>query len=243
VDSGGADAAHIVLAPIAGKGEGSRELNDWLNSIEKVRDAAERKRLFYVACTRAREELHLFASPEAKSDGSISPAYGSLLSAAWPAAERHFADSHESSDNVRQVSVSSKQEALPFTTDDFIGDLAAAIAKERPVMLERLPLNSLPATRFTSIRRLEHEGLVPQTTIAQFERPEGSFEARVLGNAIHSFLETIAKRLAQGLRAEQMLREVSAWEPRISAVLRSDGLAAPRVRQLTSRVRTALENT
>ncbi len=243
VDSGGADAARIVLAPIAGKGEESRELNDWLNSIEKVRDAAERKRLFYVACTRAREELHLFAAPESKSDGSISPAYGSLLSAAWPAAERHFVAGSESSDNVRPLFVSSEQKTLPFIADDFIGDLAAATVKERPVMLERLPLNSLPATRFTDIRRLEYEGPVPQAAIAQFARPEGSFEARVLGNAIHSFLETIAKRLAQGLSAEQMLKEAATWEPRISAILRSDGLAAPRVRQLASRARAALENT
>ena len=243
VGSGGADAAHIVLAPIAGKGEASRELNDWLNRIEKVRDAAERKRLFYVACTRAREELHLFAAPEAKSDGSISPAYGSLLSAAWPAAERHFAAGRESSDNVRPLFISSKQETLPFIADDFIGDLAAATVKERPVTLERVPLNSVLATRFTDIRRLEYEGPVPQATIAQFVRPEGSFEARVLGNAIHVFLEAIAKRLAQGLSAEQMLKESATWESRISAVLRSDGLAAPRVKQFASRARTALENT
>lgn len=243
VDSGGADAAHIVLAPIAGKGEKSRELNDWLNSIEKVRDAAERKRLFYVACTRAREELHLFAAPEAKSDGSISPAYGSLLSAAWPAAERHFSTGHENSDTGRPLFVSSEQETLPFIADDFIGNLAAVTAKERPEMLERLPLNSLSATRFTDLRRLEYEGLIPQMAIAQLERPEGSFEARVLGNAIHAFLDTMARRLAHGLSAEQMLKEVAAWEPRISAVLRSDGLATPRVKQLASRARTALENT
>ena len=41
----------------------------------------------------------------------------------------------------------------------------------------------------------------------------------------------------------QMLNEVADWEPRISAVLRGDGLAAARVKQLASRVRTALENT
>ncbi len=85
------DAAHVLLAPIAGKGEESKELNAWLKGIHDAREAAERKRLFYVACTRAREELHLFAAPEAKADGSVSRAAGSLLAAAWPAAERHFA--------------------------------------------------------------------------------------------------------------------------------------------------------
>ena len=64
IDSSDAGAAHIVLAPIAERGEGSKELNAWLKDIGRAREAAERKRLFYVACTRAQEELHLFASPE-----------------------------------------------------------------------------------------------------------------------------------------------------------------------------------
>ena len=64
IESGDEEAAHVVLAPIAGKGEGSKELNAWLKGIHNAREAAERKRLFYVACTRAREELHLFAAPK-----------------------------------------------------------------------------------------------------------------------------------------------------------------------------------
>ncbi len=83
-------AAQIVLAPIAERGEGSKELNAWLRSIGKAREAAERKRLFYVACTRAREELHLFASPKTKARGEIDREYGSLLATAWPVAEEHF---------------------------------------------------------------------------------------------------------------------------------------------------------
>jgi ATP-dependent helicase/nuclease subunit A len=243
VDSGGADAAHIVLAPIVGKGEESRELNDWLNSIEKVRDAAERKRLFYVACTRAREELHLFAAPEAKSDGSISQAYGSLLNAAWPAAERHFATGREASDDVRNRFVRSNQEVPQSIADDtFIGDLAAVTAKERPAMLERLPLYFLPASRFAEAQKLSYGDIAIETAAAHLERPEGSFEARALGNAVHGFLEIVTAHLAHGLNAKQMLIEVAAWEPRISAVLRGDGLAAVRVKQLASRVRAALEN-
>lgn len=79
--------------------------------------------------------------------------------------------------------------------------------------------------------------------LARFERPEGSFEARAFGNAAHAFLESIAALLAQGISPENLLNEVKTWEPRITAVLRGDGLAAPRAKQLASRVRTALENT
>ncbi|MEO6910429.1 MAG: UvrD-helicase domain-containing protein, partial [Edaphobacter sp.] len=244
IDSGSAEAAHVVLAPIVGKGHASRELNDWLNSIEKARDAAERKRLFYVACTRAREELHLFAAPEARLDGSASPAYGSLLDAAWPAAERHFAESQAVSDRVQEEFTTSQEATSASPADDvLLGDLAAVAAKERPAMLERLPLGFLPGARFAEGQRLSYGDKPMASDRAHFERPEGSFEARALGNAVHEFLEIVAKRLAHGASAEEMLKEVAGWEPRISAVLRGDGLAAARVERLALRVRTALENT
>jgi len=87
-----ADApAHIMLAPIAARGEPVDRLTSWLKRVHYAREAAERKRLFYVACTRAREELHLFAAPGTRSNGDPSPFYNSLLNAAWPAAQPHFA--------------------------------------------------------------------------------------------------------------------------------------------------------
>lgn len=241
VDSDGEGSANLVLAPIIGRGEESRELNDWLNSIEKMRDAAERKRLFYVACTRAKEELHLFAAPETKSDGSISQAYGSLLSAAWPAAEQHFAAESKAYDNMQQILNFPSQETTP-STDALVGNLAAT-AEERPPILERLPLHFLPSARFAGMQRLAYGDNSIEPSLARFERPEGSFEARAFGNTVHEFLDLVARRFAHGALSDQLLSEMAIWEPRISAVLRSEGLGAPRVKQLSSRVRTALENT
>jgi ATP-dependent helicase/nuclease subunit A len=242
MDSENAAAAHVVLAPIVGKGEESRELNDWLNSIEKARDAAERKRLFYVACTRAREELHLFAAPEAKANGSVSQAYGSLLSAAWPAAERHFSPPSKSSD-VQKMFVISNETEPSSISNKFVGDIAAAAAKESPAMLERLPLSFFPGTRFAEATKLSYGEAGIEATTAHFERPEGSFEARAFGNTVHAFLEIVAKQLSHGTNTNEILKEVAGWEQRISAVLRIDGLAMARIERLTSRVRSALENT
>ncbi|GGG83346.1 UvrD-helicase domain-containing protein [Edaphobacter dinghuensis] len=240
IDSDGEDSANLVLAPIIGRGEESQELNDWLNNIEKARDAAERKRLFYVACTRAREELHLFAAPETKSDGSMSQAHGSLLSAAWPAAEQYFIATHASSSNVQPMLPLPPQDATA-STDAFVGSLAAA-TEERPPILERLPLDFLPSARFAEMQKLSYGNSIG-TAQARFERPEGSFEARAFGNAVHEFLELIAKRLAHGTLPDELLNEIELWEPRISTVLRGEGLGASRVKQLSSRVRAALENT
>jgi ATP-dependent exoDNAse (exonuclease V) beta subunit len=242
IDTGHEAAAHIALAPIVGKGEASRELNDWLNSVEKSREAAERKRLFYVACTRAREELHLFAAPEAKSNGEASLAHGSLLSAAWPAAERHFIVKHDSRNRPQEMPLPPDEAGRPPLPDDtFLGDLAAA-AHNHAAVLERLPLSSL-GPRFTESQRLSYGDIEPETKTSRFERPEGSFEARAFGNAVHSFLEIVTRQLTGMTSAEEILREVAGWGPRISSVLRSDGLPSTRIERMTERVKTALENT
>ena len=57
VDEG---TAGVVFAPIKDATEGEWAVNAWLRGMRTRRLAAERKRLFYVACTRAREALHLF---------------------------------------------------------------------------------------------------------------------------------------------------------------------------------------
>jgi hypothetical protein len=77
---------------------------------------------------------------------------------------------------------------------------------------------------------------------AHFERPEGSFEARAFGNAVHAFTEMLTKRLADGTSVDGLLREVAGWTPRIAAVLRGDGLAPAVVDRLVARVKTALGN-
>ena len=53
-------------------------MHEWLSREEKAREKHERERLLYVACTRARTGLHLFATPGTR------PASTSLLHMLWP---------------------------------------------------------------------------------------------------------------------------------------------------------------
>jgi ATP-dependent helicase/nuclease subunit A len=238
IDSGDAETAHIMLAPIVGRGEGSRELNDWLKGIDKAREAAERKRLFYVACTRAREELHLFASPEATTKGEISRPYGSLLATTWPAAERHFATAPATSKNPMFV-----MSLAPDTEENFVGDIAAGEELVRPAIVQRLPSVFEPGVRFIAKQKLSYGEDPGPPALAHFERPNGSFEARAFGNAVHAFLEMLTKQLADGTSPEALVREVAGWSPRIAALLRGDGLPPVAVERLVTRVKTALINT
>ncbi|HEX4576460.1 MAG TPA: UvrD-helicase domain-containing protein [Edaphobacter sp.] len=239
IDYADEGAARVVLAPIEGKGEESRELNAWLKGMQRTRKAAERRRLFYVACTRAREALHLFAAPETKKDGGISRRAGSLLEAAWPAAKNHFAEEASAPGSAAKVFVMSR--APRVEEDEFVGELAAGADEQaRPAMLERLPLQFEAERRFAVECRLSYgeAAIAP----AYFERPEGSFEARAFGNAVHAFAEMLTKRLADRTSVNALLREVPEWTPRIAAVLRGDGLAPMVVDRLVARVKTALGN-
>jgi ATP-dependent helicase/nuclease subunit A len=234
-----AEAAHIMLAPIAGRGEGSRALNLWLRGIDKAKKAAERKRVFYVACTRAREELHLFASPEATAKGEVMRPYGSLLATAWPAVGLHFTAGAPASQRLIQLPM-----MFPKSEEEsFVGDIAASAEEAtRPTLLRRLPMEFRPESRFSMIRQLSHgdDAITPGDN--PFERPEGSFEARAFGNAVHAFLEVLAKKLAEGAGVGAVLAEVTGWTPRVASVLRGDGLPPAVVERLVPRVKTALTN-
>jgi ATP-dependent exoDNAse (exonuclease V) beta subunit len=240
------NAAHIMLAPIRGTGEESHKLNTWIYRLHRAREAAEHKRLFYVACTRARQELHLFAAPQVSAKGRPSPGRDSLLKAAWLAAAPHIALTLGSPEGVvpetEDETSASDTNFIPPPEPLFL-DLAAATPGYQAT-IQLLPPNFVPEARFASasaqsLTYTDAEATGP--TAPAFARPEGSFAARSFGNAVHAFLEIVATRLVSGLTATALLTEIPTWKPRIAAILRADGLPRNTVDRLTRDTRTAIE--
>jgi ATP-dependent exoDNAse (exonuclease V) beta subunit len=207
-ETGDPDAARGIIAPVQARGTDSQALNRWMRSIDSAREAEERKRLFYVACTRAREELHLFAAPARNAKGEIAAASDSLLNAAWPAAQPLFEQFEE------------------YDAEPGVLDLAAGlelVPPPPPRTVQRIPLSAIPPATTVGTPGLDSETWDrPRQTIL---RTEGSFEARAFGTAVHTFLESLAERLAAGATARQLVAELPTWTPRIAALLRSGGLA------------------
>ena len=203
-----------ILAPISSKGAATGQLNTWMRSVESAREAAERKRLFYVASTRAREELHLFAAPKRLKSGEIRPVSGSLLHAAWPAAAQHF---------------DAPTLEMPQPDRPAILQSIAASGPRTIQRIRQLPLSAI------------HSSLSP-LPFPSFPRPEGSFSSRSLGNTLHTFLDLLAARLAAKATPTQLLAELATWQPRIASVLRASGLSAAEIGAHTTSVVRGLSN-
>ena len=230
--------AGIILAPVQSKGEGPSTLSAWLGNLQRAREKAEAKRLFYVACTRAREELHLFATCETRAGELVRPLEGSLLAASWGAAEAIFARQLAAQTPIPTPEASSAQ-LITFPGPQAISglSLAAAGTDEPPLTspagptprkrtLPCLPLSVDPSARFLADAgpRLPYAPAASLRHTAAFERPEGSFTARAFGNVVHRFLDLCAQRLSAGLSPQHLLAELPSWRPRLLTTLRAEGV-------------------
>jgi ATP-dependent helicase/nuclease subunit A len=86
----GTDLLMAAIAPPWRRG--ADRLGEYLKGLTAQRAANERIRLLYVAATRARSQLHLFAEPPQASASAAAPvpAEGTLLAALWPGIAHQF---------------------------------------------------------------------------------------------------------------------------------------------------------
>jgi ATP-dependent exoDNAse (exonuclease V) beta subunit len=244
----GAMSASVVLAPIWEKGADSDKLSNWLNKIRARREAAERKRVFYVATTRAREELHLFGAAMMNAKGELAqPRYDSVLKACWPAAAEHFEALLAEPSPMEERLVGARREPDAMEYEEFAlaasgEDAGTNATAGTGAMIQRLPLSLDPAVRFRSANqhRLAYPAASALRHAAAFERPEGSFAVRAFGNVVHRYLQVIATRLDRGASCDDLLAELPAWESRLMTSLRGEGLAPVLAAREAARARRAL---
>jgi ATP-dependent helicase/nuclease subunit A len=91
----GASGRGLVVAPVAGTGDDPNPLYRWLEGLEGGKLLQEKRRLLYVAATRAKRRLHLFGSCALKDgDGGgptiVTPSSTVALGMLWPVLETDF---------------------------------------------------------------------------------------------------------------------------------------------------------
>lgn len=208
------EATEFLIAPFQPRGSERGRMRQWVDCQYRQKEAQETRRILYVAATRAREELHLFARPAYKMENGepvLCPPGESLLATAWPALETE----------VR----ARFQEWLAAAQDGRIETLAASSSNvitmpspAPPAFLRRLPADFVAP----AMPRLAARGADTASETAQaYERHQGGLRSRALGSAVHRAMEELA-----------LLHVSRAWEEAVASLPDVRGRIAAAARAL-----------
>jgi len=239
------EISEFLIAPIKTKGGEPSAAKAWVDGVKKERDRLELRRLFYVAATRAREELHLFARPrfalgKAQGEAVLTRATG-LLQTAWPGfgeeIEREFADwwsGAPASEVALEVETLAASETV---TETGAGNLLVMPSKPAtgPSLLRRLP-DGHAEREFALAAAM---GGVSGGAEPVYARSQGGMEARLLGTAIHELLERYC-RLRAALEPAEALSALNGELPATLAGLRSGGLSRTAAERLAAEALAAV---
>ena len=231
-DSENDEPTEFLVAPFQPKGKERSQSKKWVDEVIRDCERQEMRRLFYVAATRAREELHLFARPDIKQskqsgfEVSIHP--DSLLGIARPAFEDEIQNEFNEWLKARQAMQEGNEELAIAATGkvlEFIQPVTPDHEDQRreptvKAQLRRLPQGFKVAAGSKDSRSVAQIPVTPEL----YHRQEGGHDARLLGTAIHTLLEKLAK-----LGVKRSLKETQAelliYRPRLIAEMRSNGIA------------------
>jgi ATP-dependent helicase/nuclease subunit A len=184
------------------------------------------KRLLYVACTRARRELHLLGTATMSASGLRGGDKKSLLEVGWPAFEAKFQEAAMKQSTPKVVDFPMAQAKQGDLFDLF--NLAAVAENKSPLKLKRLA--SLEGVRPRG-KNVTVAGTNLRDAETELVRPEGSRRARVIGSAVHALLD----RLSRGL-------DPSALQEQARSLLRTAAFSGRALDEAMQEVMSAVEN-
>jgi ATP-dependent helicase/nuclease subunit A len=216
-DSG--EVTEFLVAPLQAKGADRSGTRKWVDDVRRQREKQEDRRILYVAATRAREELHLFARPDCNERDGVwtlkKPEKG-LLAAAWPAleeeAQRQFEEWRAAQESAEQGSL----ESLAASSSE--SETPAAM---KPTVLRRLPPECELMPRMAGVQPVE--SIVGSGAAELYERHAGGLQSRALGTAVHGLLQELAW-LRQTLDWEESIAGLSRLQPRMVTQIRAAGI-------------------
>jgi ATP-dependent helicase/nuclease subunit A len=217
------EVTEFLVAPLQSKGSERGIAKAWVDRVYAERESQEMRRLLYVAATRARNELHLFARAKCKRDDSgewmIAEPSASLLATAWPGLQQEIDESFAAWIASTEANTTETIESIAAGADSNLVVMPSAI---QPTKLRRLPTGfQTPAQTLRtyvptpSVTGMNNESL--------YERHEGGLITRTLGIAVHSLLEQAA-HLRMTLKWDETREVLSKSLAPIAAQIRSVGI-------------------
>jgi ATP-dependent exoDNAse (exonuclease V) beta subunit len=191
------EITEFLIAPLQPKGEDRGKSKAWVDQVYRERESQETRRILYVAATRAREELHLFARPACKveANGTLSllDPSASLLATAWPALEEEIRARFDDWKTTRLPAAGTPQAATEAEAEaeSEIESIAASAANNlfvlpspaKPTLLRRLPPDYQPSPADTSSQaaagEADHAGVLRAPSFRLFSGERvGNHESR-----------------------------------------------------------------
>jgi ATP-dependent exoDNAse (exonuclease V) beta subunit len=162
--------ARLLLAPINATGTDKELTYNYVRELDKEAEDIEAGRLFYVAATRAKKQLHLMTCAKADEEGGVKdPARRSLVAKIWWQAREHFGPAPEAAEDAPRAPL--------------------------PDVLRRLPTGFvLPAAPAPTPWAAPPEGRAEE----QIEFSWAGETARHVGTVVHRWLQRIAEDAMQG---------------------------------------------
>ena len=221
---GSGDITEFLVAPLQPKGADRGQSKGWVDRVRRDRESEEMRRILYVAATRAREELHLFARPAYKNEGgslSLVEPKNSLLATAWPALQEEVTARFEEWKSTIAGSEPAKDQLVESIAASGEGNVLVMPSPGRPAVLHCLPADfELPPSN--GIAR-STQSLVGASDLQRNARHEGGLLSRALGNAVHKLLEELA-RLRTSHDWTSARAALAHLQPNIAAQIRAAGV-------------------
>ena len=241
VDEEGTGAgSRVLLAPIKHASEEQEAINNWIREASAERDREELKRLLYVGCTRARQEVHLFGECVEGKNGLGNVRRQTLLHTAWPVAEAKFIQHWRGQQNGAEIvempapkdsaaglsnGSSGRMESIAAAEDSHESNRVVPLSNfqrlrsdwKAPEALPDIPMAPVPTWQ-EAVGDLDNDDGSPA-----FQRPQGSWHARLFGTVLHAFLEPLANILQQNLEASARSQLIDALRQPIRLQLLNQG--------------------
>lgn len=216
-------APQLLMAAMKAKGEDEDPIYRFLKNMENEREDNELRRLLYVAATRAKHELHLFASLNCDAQEFVGrgkkPESRSMLALLWPVVEREF------------------RAHVEFETIEPIR-LAAAAAGETHLPLRRLPLSWKPPEVCAGVNW--RSGREPEAvdTEEDVTYDWAGERARRIGIVVHAVLQRIGEDGISAWSEERVLKS----RPVLQSALANEGVAPDDMQDAVTRAERALQS-
>jgi ATP-dependent exoDNAse (exonuclease V) beta subunit len=230
----GSDAnTRMLLAPITERGLASNaadKINLLVRQANKRCEQQEKLRLLYVACTRAKQKLHLLADVKTNAkDGELAkPVAASLLHPLWFLFEPEAARNALSPPSNQNPTDEGDQNAA--LDDDSSGE-SVIVPK-----LQRLPADwTMPP--FTAFEWPE-DSVREQTQVPKIDYAWAGTLARDIGTVVHDQLQVLSH-----MPQTQRQASINNMRNRIELQLLNLGVSSDRLEQAAEKVQTALSKT